>query len=98
MAFTRDGRHLEETPETRSARDTADLRLIYSLVRSRVGHDFSRYKERTFLLRDLLIGVTNFFRDRDGFAAIESVMPRLFEGKGADDTVRVWVPGCATGE
>ena len=25
-------------------------------------------------------------------------MPALFEGRGADDTVRVWVPGCATGE
>ena len=27
-----------------------------------------------------------------------TVIPQLFEGKGADDTVRVWVPGCATGE
>jgi two-component system CheB/CheR fusion protein len=51
------------------------------------------------LFRDLLIGVTNFFRDSEAFDALErSVIPALFEGKGANDHVRVWVPGCATGE
>src|SRR5215472_9167537 len=51
------------------------------------------------LFRDLLIGVTNFFRDTKAFEALEQmVMPRLFEGKGPSDTIRVWVPGCATGE
>lgn len=51
------------------------------------------------LFHDLLISVTGFFRDADAFAAIETkVMPSLFEGRGADDTVRIWVPGCATGE
>jgi two-component system, chemotaxis family, CheB/CheR fusion protein len=51
------------------------------------------------LFRDLLIGVTNFFRDAKAFEALEKlVMPRLFEGKGPSDTIRVWVPGCATGE
>lgn len=55
--------------------------------------------EVTSLFRDLLINVTNFFRDADAFALLEkTVVPRLFEGKAADDTVRVWVPGCATGE
>ncbi|HKF11078.1 MAG TPA: CheR family methyltransferase [Xanthobacteraceae bacterium] len=51
------------------------------------------------LFRDLLIGVTNFFRDAKAFEALEElVMPRLFEGKSPADTIRVWVPGCATGE
>src|SRR5262249_23149009 len=51
------------------------------------------------LFRDLLIGVTNFFRDAKAFEALEElVMPRLFEGKGPADTIRGWVPGCATGE
>lgn len=51
------------------------------------------------LLRDLLIGVTGFFRDPAAFATLEStVMPRLFEGKGRDEELRVWVCGCATGE
>ena len=130
LAYARTGEHLNDTPETKSARDVAEFGLIYTLVRARVGHDFSRYKERTFvrrvqrrmqllqltrlgdyvkrlqqdgneatlLFRDLLIGVTNFFRDREAFAALENIVPRLFEGKGADDAVRVWVPGCATGE
>jgi signal transduction histidine kinase len=43
--------------------------------------------------------VTNFFRDREAFAALEKkIIPKLFEGKGAGDHVRVWVAGCATGE
>jgi two-component system CheB/CheR fusion protein len=51
------------------------------------------------LFRDLLINVTNFFRDEDAFAALRSrVLPALFEGRGADETIRLWVPGCATGE
>ena len=51
------------------------------------------------LFQDLLIGVTNFFRDPKAFEALERlVVPRLFEGKGADDSIRVWVPGCSTGE
>jgi two-component system CheB/CheR fusion protein len=55
--------------------------------------------EAALLFRDLLIGVTNFFRDADAFQVLEKeVIPTLFEGKGAGDAVRVWVPGCATGE
>lgn len=55
--------------------------------------------EARLLFRDLLIGVTSFFRDGEAFAAMESaVIPRLFENAGAGDTIRVWVPGCATGE
>ncbi|HEX7862196.1 MAG TPA: chemotaxis protein CheB [Verrucomicrobiae bacterium] len=50
------------------------------------------------LLKDLLISVTNFFRDRDAFAALEKHIPELFHGKGQGDTVRVWIPACATGE
>lgn len=55
--------------------------------------------EARLLFRDLLIGVTAFFRDGEAFAAMEAaVIPRLFENAGAGDTIRVWVPGCATGE
>ena len=49
------------------------------------------------LLRDFLISVTQFFRDPDAFELLEQeVIPALF--RGAQDPVRVWVPGCATGE
>lgn len=52
------------------------------------------------LFRDLLINVTNFFRDADAFERLEKdVVPQLFEAKtGASETLRVWVPGCSTGE
>jgi two-component system CheB/CheR fusion protein len=51
------------------------------------------------LFRDLLISVTSFFRDTDAFAAIErEIIPRLFQRKDAAGEVRIWVPGCATGE
>ncbi|HEX8097286.1 MAG TPA: chemotaxis protein CheB, partial [Pyrinomonadaceae bacterium] len=51
------------------------------------------------LLKDLLISVTNFFRDPEPFRALEEkFVPRLFESKGAKDHVRAWAAGCATGE
>ena len=51
------------------------------------------------LLKDMLISVTNFFRDPQAFDALErSVIPKLFENKGPNGFVRVWVAGCATGE
>ncbi|MFL5331533.1 MAG: PAS domain S-box protein [Gemmataceae bacterium] len=51
------------------------------------------------LFRDLLIGVTAFFRDPDAFDALNTeVLPHLFENRKTDDPIRIWVPGCATGE
>ena len=51
------------------------------------------------LFRDLLIGVTNFFRDPEAFQALEEqVIPQLFAGKHAGNVIRVWAPGCSTGE
>ena len=117
-------------PPTESELDAARLRIC-DILRMRLGHDFSHYKDKTFLRRvqrrmqvlnlagieayvtaleesrdeavllfhDLLIGVTQFFRDESAFGRVKhAVIPRLFAGKGAADAVRVWVPGCATGE
>jgi two-component system, chemotaxis family, CheB/CheR fusion protein len=51
------------------------------------------------LLKDLLISVTSFFRDPEVFGTLaDLVVPELLAGVPAGDTVRVWVPGCATGE
>ncbi|MEI8333505.1 MAG: chemotaxis protein CheB [Chloroflexota bacterium] len=51
------------------------------------------------LFRDLLIGVTSFFRDAEAFDALETaVIPKLFAAKREGSVVRVWVPGCSTGE
>ena len=117
-------------PEGPASTDAARLEIC-AILRGQLGHDFSGYRDKTFLrrvqrrmqmvsvttledyiarlradrgevvvlFRDLLIRVTSFFRDRDTFEALESkVIPRLFTGKEADGRVRVWVPGCATGE
>lgn len=55
--------------------------------------------ETRALLKDLLISVTNFFRDSKAFKALEDdVIPGIFAGKTAEDQVRIWVAGCATGE
>lgn len=50
------------------------------------------------LVQDLLVSVTNFFRDRDAFQKVADLIPELFKDKGPGDLVRVWSPGCATGE
>jgi len=55
--------------------------------------------ENKALLDDMLIGVTNFFRDREAFDSIErDVMPELFKDRVAGDEVRAWVAACASGE
>ncbi|HEX5464136.1 MAG TPA: CheR family methyltransferase, partial [Burkholderiales bacterium] len=113
-------------------RDAQDyLVKICALLRTRLGHDFSGYKDKTLIRRiqrrmqvlqidnvpayiehlrgepveldllfhDLLIGVTQFFRDPDAFAALQDkVVPKLLENKDANTPIRIWVPGCATGE
>ncbi len=51
------------------------------------------------LFRDLLIGVTHFFRDLEAFKALEEqVLSRMFSDRPAGAKIRVWAPGCSTGE
>ncbi|MFZ4440498.1 MAG: chemotaxis protein CheB [Syntrophales bacterium] len=51
------------------------------------------------LFRDMLIGVTNFFRDPEAFKVLEDqVIPKLFASKPASTVIRLWVVGCSTGE
>lgn len=55
--------------------------------------------EVEFLFRELLIGVTNFFRDAESFETLKTdILPKLFESMKEDDSFRVWIPGCSTGE
>ena len=56
-------------------------------------------EEAQALFGDLLISVTTFFRDPKAFEALaKHAIPPLFEGKEPSESIRVWVPGCATGE
>jgi len=51
------------------------------------------------LFRELLIGVTNFFRDAPAFEALATeALPPLVAARAPGDPVRAWVPGCSTGE
>jgi two-component system, chemotaxis family, CheB/CheR fusion protein len=51
------------------------------------------------LYQDLLIGVTQFFRDDEPFEYLRTtVIPGLLKKRAAERTIRVWVSGCATGE
>jgi two-component system, chemotaxis family, CheB/CheR fusion protein len=55
--------------------------------------------EAATLYQDFLIRVTGFFRDPDSFEGLrQRVFPSLCEGRSAKNPIRIWVPGCATGE
>lgn len=119
-----------KTQAPRPMDPTNAVQKILIVLRDRVGHDFSFYKQSTLarrierrmavnriadietytrriqrdpqeadhLFRKLLISVTSFFRDPEAFAALEThVITGLLEGNG-QNPIRVWVPGCATGE
>src|SRR5205085_1712819 len=56
-------------------------------------------EEIDILYQDLLINVTRFFRDTDTNKYLkENLFPRLFKGKKTGETLRIWVPACASGE
>ena len=56
-------------------------------------------QEPKALLKDLLISVTNFFRDPEAIEALAAtVVPAILQRKDENDFLRVWVAGCATGE
>jgi two-component system CheB/CheR fusion protein len=55
--------------------------------------------EARILFKDLLINVTNFFRDAEAFAILKhDILPALCKYTTHDSVFRVWVPGCSTGE
>ena len=83
------------------------MRRIFRRVQARHCLDLAGYvellrrepDEAMVLFRDLLINVTSFFRDAEAFDSLrKEVIPKLFKGRGASDAIRVWTPGCATGE
>jgi two-component system, chemotaxis family, CheB/CheR fusion protein len=67
-------------------------------------HEYARFLEARpaeidALYQDILINVTNFFRNPDAFAVLKTkVFPKLTEQKARQEPVRVWTLGCSTGE
>ncbi|MGB5928577.1 MAG: CheR family methyltransferase, partial [Cyclobacteriaceae bacterium] len=55
-------------------------------------------EEQSEFYHDMIISVTEYFRDHDAFIAIEKHIRELVKEKPDTDTYRVWIPGCATGE
>jgi two-component system CheB/CheR fusion protein len=66
--------------------------------------DYVRYlqanpQEIDILFKELLISVTNFFREPDAWVALkETALPELIKLRRAGDILRIWVVGCSTGE
>jgi two-component system CheB/CheR fusion protein len=87
-------------------RSTFSRRIERRMAVHQIGRldEYVRYLQQTpadieALFRDLLIGVTSFFRDPQAFRALqEEAIPRLFAGKPAGASIRIWAPGCSTGE
>ncbi|HUX89931.1 MAG TPA: chemotaxis protein CheB [Gallionellaceae bacterium] len=56
-------------------------------------------KELDALFQDFLINVTSFFRDPETFEALKTeVFPQMLQGRGNVQPLRIWIPGCSTGE
>ena len=82
-------RRIERRMQVRSLRDLPAYRNFLD------GHQ----DEADALLDDMLIGVTQFFRDRLAFEALErEVLPKMFASGDADTPLRAWVPACSSGE
>jgi two-component system CheB/CheR fusion protein len=51
------------------------------------------------LYQGMFVGITGFFREPKSFEALKKlVFPRILKGRSADSPIRIWVPGCSTGE
>ena len=95
------GHDFSKYKETTLARRVDRRMAMHQLDRSEDYLRFAREHpaEVQALFRDLLIGVTNFFRDPDAFEVLgQKVLPAVFARKAPHEPVRVWVCGCSTGE
>ncbi len=51
------------------------------------------------LFQDILIHVTGFFREPEAFKILQTkIFPKILAGKANGEAIRIWVPGCSTGE
>jgi len=83
------GRRIRRRMEFRQIPEVSDYAAIVS----------GDQDELELLYKDLLIGVTEFFRDKQAFEFLEQeVIPRLFANLNKEEDLRVWSAACATGE
>jgi two-component system, chemotaxis family, CheB/CheR fusion protein len=97
-SFSVDFTHYKET--------TINRRITHRMVinKTKSMKEYIEYlrthpNESQALFDDLLIGVTSFFREPKTFEALkEKVFPELIKNRSSGESIRVWVPGCSTGE
>jgi two-component system, chemotaxis family, CheB/CheR fusion protein len=85
---------------------TVQRRTLRRMAIHKIDHisDYANFlekhpKETEELCQDLLIPVTSFFRDLEAFESLKSkVLPAILKDKSTRDSVRIWAPGCSTGE
>jgi two-component system CheB/CheR fusion protein len=71
----------------------------FTTLESYLNHLRHNATEAQAMFNDILIGVTNFFRDRESWSALQdTAIPALFRGKDESNEIRIWSIGCATGE
>ena len=91
---------------TQYKKSTITRRIVRRMLQHNIEDvdNYARYlkdnpAEVQALFKELLINVTNFFRDHGAFAALQNdILPQLCQGKPDDYVFRAWVAGCATGE
>ena len=88
-------------------RDTTVRRRIMRRMVLQMKDNFADYAEQLkgdrteveALYQDILINVTSFFREPESFEALkECVFPAILESRSQDTPIRIWVPGCSTGQ
>jgi PAS domain S-box-containing protein len=85
---------------------TVQRRTLRRMAIHRIDHvrDYAKFlekhpKEIEALSQDLLIPVTSFFRDLEAFESLKSkVLPAILRSKSGKESIRIWAPGCSTGE
>jgi two-component system CheB/CheR fusion protein len=91
---------------THYKQNTIKRRLLHRMVLHKIERieDYIRYsqnnpKEIGVLYHDILINVTGFFRDAETFEILQTkILPKICANGARRDSIRVWVPGCSTGE
>ncbi|MGK2863115.1 MAG: chemotaxis protein CheB, partial [Chitinophagaceae bacterium] len=75
--------------------------LLYKLktLKEYASYLNEKKEETEILFNDLLINVTNFFRDADACKYLKSTLfPKLLKAKKSGEALRIWVTACSTGE
>ncbi|MBD2457664.1 PAS domain-containing protein [Nostoc sp. FACHB-87] len=101
MLFTATGVDFTHYKQTTIKRRIARRMVLYNLesLEDYVEYLQNHPDEVQALYYEILISVTSFFRDPDAYQALkERVFPVISQGKSVDEPIRIWIPGCATGE